>query len=184
HYSYRNQLDKAEEYFQDLVAKSPGNRSYLNNLAMVQRWREKPLQAQATVAFMNGTEPMTQATRMNSMQNAQAILDVKTRRDTNQDLLVRAETDTGVIRSHKELKDREGFTIQHASHYAKSDADNQEEVSNLNGAREKQSWTRLNTPWFSDHYRAFAEHQYRSGEYEEGNRDDQRVGVGLEWSDK
>src|SRR5690606_17646679 len=67
HYSYRNQLDKAEEYFQDLVAKSPGNRSYLNNLAMVQRWREKPLQAQATVSLMNGTEPMTQATRMNSM---------------------------------------------------------------------------------------------------------------------
>lgn len=184
HYSYRNQLDKAEEYFQNLVAKSPGNRSYLNHLAMVQRWREKPLQAQATVSLMNGTEPMTQATRMNSMQNAQAVVDVKTWRDSNQDLLVRAEMDTGVIRSQKELKDRERFSIQHASHYAKSDADDQDRVSNLNGTREKQSWTRLNTPWFSDHYRAFAEHQYRSGEYEEGNRDDQRIGVGLEWADQ
>lgn len=183
HYSYKNQLDKAELYFQDLVNKSPGNRNYINYLATIQRWREKPLQAQATVSLLNGTEPSTQATRINSMQNAQAVFDVQTWRSSNTDLLERAGTDTGVVRSHKELKDRERFTISHNSLYAKSETDDQDLVNNLNGSREKQSWTRLNTPWFSDYYRAFVEHQYRSGEYEEGKRDDQRIGVGLEWVD-
>ncbi|WP_227504155.1 poly-beta-1,6 N-acetyl-D-glucosamine export porin PgaA [Acinetobacter sp. HR7] len=184
HFGYKNQLDKAEQYFQNLVAKSPGNQSYLNSLATIQRWREKPLQAQATVSLLNGTEPVTRATRINSMENAQAITDVKTWRDSNTDLYTRAENDTGVIRSHKELRDRDRFTISHNSLYAKSDADEQNEVNNLNGAREKQSWTRLNTPWFSDYFRSFVEHQYRSGEYEEGDRDDQRIGLGLEWANK
>ena len=40
-YAYRNEQAKAERYFQDLVAKAPNNIGYQNNLATVQRWREK-----------------------------------------------------------------------------------------------------------------------------------------------
>src|SRR5690606_19925816 len=41
-YAYRNEHAMAERYFEQLVAQAPNNVSYRNNLALIQRWREKP----------------------------------------------------------------------------------------------------------------------------------------------
>ncbi len=41
-YAYRNEHAKAEQYFEQLLAQAPNNVSYQNNLALIQRWCEKP----------------------------------------------------------------------------------------------------------------------------------------------
>ena len=44
HLAYANHLDQAEKHFQK-VEQAPANESLINNLARVERWREKPLEA-------------------------------------------------------------------------------------------------------------------------------------------
>ncbi len=45
HLAYANHLDQAEKHFQKKVEQAPANESLINNLARVERWREKPLEA-------------------------------------------------------------------------------------------------------------------------------------------
>ncbi len=73
-YAYRNQHAKAEQYFQDLVEHAPSNVAFQSNLALIQRWREKPLDAEHTVSQWNGMTPISQTTQINQMQNAQMLV--------------------------------------------------------------------------------------------------------------
>jgi len=76
-YAYRNELGKAERYFNELTAKAAGNIGYQNNLAQIQRWRQKPEQSQLTLDQLNSLEPVSQATQINRMQNFQALNQVQ-----------------------------------------------------------------------------------------------------------
>lgn len=180
-YAYRNELAKAEDYFTHLVTYAPNHAVYQNNLAQVQRWREKPLASEQTISQWNGVEPVTQFTRINHMQNAQAVSDLPTWRSSYKFLAEHDPDDTGVIESAKALEDRRHATIQHSSSFSRSDADNPDILGRLQGSREVESWTRLNSPWFADNFRGFVDHRYRWAKYDFGRLDDQRIGLGTEW---
>lgn len=180
-YVYRKEHAKAERYFNEIVAKAPANISYQNNLAIVQRWREKPELSQQTLDQWNSVEPIDQSSQITSMQNAQALGQIQSWRQQTQRLMRSAGDDTGVQQSKKALDDRRHATIQHRSTFSKSESDNDALLGRLKGSKEQESGTRLNSPWLNDNYRLFADHSNRWADYEQGKIKDQRVGLGLEW---
>ncbi|MGE8541612.1 MAG: poly-beta-1,6 N-acetyl-D-glucosamine export porin PgaA [Acinetobacter sp.] len=183
-YAYRNEHAKAEKYFDELGAKAPANVGYQNNLALVQRWREKPQQSQLTISQLNSLEPISQSTQINRMQNLQALNRIQDWRALNAELVVNAGDDTGVQLSKKELDDRNHASIQHQSTFSKSKSDNEALLGRLKGSSEQENWTRINSPWFYDNYRIFADHSNRWAKYESGKLKDQRLGLGLEWAEE
>ncbi|WP_151761071.1 poly-beta-1,6 N-acetyl-D-glucosamine export porin PgaA [Acinetobacter seifertii] len=181
HLAYANHLDQAEKHFQKTVEQAPANESLINNLARVERWREKPLEAKKTISRLNGIDPIAKDTRINEMQNAQALGDIQTWRKTTQNLVHFYPDDSGVIKSRKELDDRNRATISHSTTWGQSKANNSDSVSGQNGLKDREMETRLNSPWIKENYRLFAWHQDRYGEYNFGDVHNQRYGVGAEW---
>ena len=181
-YAYRNEHAMAERYFEQLVAQAPNNVSYRNNLALIQRWREKPELSESNLAQLRGVEPVDQATRINHMQNSQALGNIQWWRAQNADLMQRSPLDTGVQLSQKELNDRNHPTIQHQSTLSKSKSDSRDLLVQLKGARERDHQTRLNSPWLYDNYRTYATHDYRWSDFDDGEVDDSRIGLGVEWA--
>ncbi|MBK0064054.1 MULTISPECIES: poly-beta-1,6 N-acetyl-D-glucosamine export porin PgaA [unclassified Acinetobacter] len=181
-YAYRNEHAKAERYFQDLVTKAPNNIGYQNNLATVQRWREKPQISSETLDQFNGIEPVSISTLVNQMQNNQALGRVVEWREQNKLLNVIAADDSGVQQSKKELEDRNHISIQHESIFSKSHADQPEVLQNLTGSSEREHQTRINTPWFANDYRAYIALAQRKAEFKGENLTDERYGIGLEWA--
>ncbi|WP_445115368.1 poly-beta-1,6 N-acetyl-D-glucosamine export porin PgaA [Acinetobacter sp. WZC-1] len=182
-YAYQNQHARAEQYFKALVARAPNNIAYQNALALVQRWREKPRTSEQTLAQWNGIEPVDQSTEINHLQNVQALGKITEWRQQSAALSATVPNDTGVIKSRKELEDRQHASIQHQSHFSHSKADNSQLLDRLKGTREQSNWTRLASPWFAENYRMFIDHNYRKAKYDEGVIDDQRLGLGLEWAE-
>ena len=182
---YRNQHAQAEQYFRDLVETAPNHQSIQNALALVLRWREKPQQSDRVLAQLNGMTPVQQATQINQLQNRQAREDIPAWRQQEHDLMQRVPEDTGVLLSHKQLGDRDHASIQHQSTFSRSQS-NADDIllQGLNGVRERQQHTRLNTPWFADHYRIWVDHQYRWSDYSDRHLSDQRAGLGIEWASK
>lgn len=146
HLAYANHLDQAEQHFQKTVEQAPANESLINNLARVERWREKPLEAKKTISRLNGIDPIAKDTRINEMQNAQALGDIPTWRKTTQNLVQYYPDDSGVIKSRKELDDRNRATISHSTTWGQSKADNSDTVSRQNGLKDREMETRLNSP--------------------------------------
>ena len=140
----------------------------------------KPLEAK-TISRLNGIDPIAKDTRINEMQNAQALGDIPTWRKITQNLVQYYPDDSGVIKSRKELEDRNRATISHSTTWGQSKADGRDTVSGQNGLKDREMETRLNSPWIKDNYRLFAWHQDRYGEYRFGDVHDQRYGVGAEW---
>ncbi|MEB3863758.1 poly-beta-1,6 N-acetyl-D-glucosamine export porin PgaA [Acinetobacter sp. IK31] len=182
HLAYANHLDQAEKHFQKQVDLAPANEGLINNLARVERWRDKPLQSKQTISRLNGLTPVSKDTRINQMQNAQALGDIPEWRKNTESLLEYYPEDGGVIKSRKELDDRNRPTISHSTTWGQSKAaDSSDSVSGQNGLKDREMETRLNSPWIKDNYRLFAWHQDRFGEYRFGDVHDQRYGVGAEW---
>lgn len=182
HLAYANHLDQAEKHFQKQVDLAPANEGLINNLARVERWRDKPLQSKQTISRLNGLTPVSKDTRINQMQNAQALGDIPEWRKNTESLLEYYPEDGGVIKSRKELDDRNRPTISHSTTWGQSKAaDSSDSVSGQNGLKDLEMETRLNSPWIKDNYRLFAWHQDRYGEYRFGDVHDQRYGVGAEW---
>lgn len=181
-YAYQNRLDKAERYFEELVARAPQNIGYQNNLATIQRWREKPLTSQKTLQQFNGIEPISTSTLINQMQNDQALSRIKAWRQQNQVLVAQIPEDTGVILSKKELDDRDHASIQHESLLAKNRSDQTNVLQSLTGSSEYEHRTQINSPWFANNYRVFATLAQREAKYTDENISDHRYGLGLEWA--
>jgi poly-beta-1,6 N-acetyl-D-glucosamine export porin PgaA len=182
HLAYANHLDQAEKHFQKQVDLAPANEGLINNLARVERWRDKPLQSKQTISRLNGLTPVAKDTRINQMQNAQALGDIPEWRKNTESLLEYYPEDGGVIKSRKELDDRNRPTISHSTTWGQSKADSSSDsVSGQNGLKDREMETRVNSPWIKDNYRLFAWHQDRYGEYRFGDVHDQRYGVGAEW---
>lgn len=180
-YAYRNQLQKAEQYFEQLVTQAPSNLSYQNNLALIQRWREKPELSKHSLAVWNGLMDQEMGIQLNQMQNAQALTDISTWRAEDARLQPMLSDDSGFKRSRKELNDRNHPSISHQSRFSKSESDNPALLGQLKGSREQESHTRLNSPWFANNFRVFADDQYRWAKYDAGKLKEQRIGLGAEW---
>ena len=179
--AYGNHLDKAEQYFQAQLDKAPSNEGLVNNLARIERWRDKPLQAKQTLDRLTGVLPVAKDTHINEMQNAQALGDIPTWRKTTETLSHFYPEDSGVIKSRKELEDRNKFSISHSMTWGQSKAEKTDAVRGQNGLKDRNTETRVNSPWLYDNYRLFAWHQDRYGEYRFGDVHDQRYGLGAEW---
>ncbi|MBK1444396.1 poly-beta-1,6 N-acetyl-D-glucosamine export porin PgaA [Acinetobacter pittii] len=183
HLAYANHLDKSEKHFQKQVDLAPANQGLINNLARVERWRDKPLQAKQTIDRLNGLTPVAKDTRINQMQNAQALGNIPEWRKSTESLLQYYPEDSGVVKSRKELDDRDRATISHSTTWGQSKAEKSDSVSGQNGLKDCEIETRINSPWIKDNYRLFAWHQDRYGEYRFGDVHDQRYGVGAEWQE-
>ncbi|KCX61875.1 poly-beta-1,6 N-acetyl-D-glucosamine export porin PgaA [Acinetobacter pittii] len=183
HLAYANHLDKSEKHFQKQVDLAPANQGLINNLARVERWRDKPLQAKQTIDRLNGLTPVVKDTRINQMQNAQALGNIPEWRKSTESLLQYYPEDSGVVKSRKELDDRDRATISHSTTWGQSKAEKSDSVSGQNGLKDREIETRINSPWIKDNYRLFAWHQDRYGEYRFGDVHDQRYGVGAEWQE-
>lgn len=183
-YAYRNEDAKAEQHFEELVAKAPNNVIYQYHLALIQRWREKPQHSEWTLAQWDGVEPVDPGVRVNHLQNMQALGDIQQWRKQNAYLMQNMPGDTAVIKSKKELDDRNHVSIQHQSTFSESESDNSALLNRLKGSQEQENWTRINSPWFYDNYRTYVDHHIRSADYTEGKIDDQRLGLGLEWASR
>lgn len=178
-FAYRNQFDKAEAYYKDVVAQAPNNSSYLNNLVTIQRWREQPLHAKKTLDRLTGKKP-EKATLINQMRNDQALENIQAWKKDVAHLVELYPQDTGVVESRKELADRDHFSISHEMGWGHSNSDQVNQ--SLKGTRDQDSYTQLNSPWIYDNYRVFAFSQNRSGRYDVGKIEDNRYGLGLEWA--
>nr|WP_269091546.1 poly-beta-1,6 N-acetyl-D-glucosamine export porin PgaA [Acinetobacter sp. SM34] len=183
-YLYRNENSKAEKYFDELVAKAPNNVVYQTYRAQVQRARENPQQAEMILSQWDSMTPVDSSVKINHMLNMQALGDIQQWRAQNAELMRTLPEDTGVVKSKKELDDRDHASIQHQSLFSKSESDNAALLDRLKGSREQENWTRINTPWFYDNFRAYVDHSIRSADYDDGKVDDQRVGLGLEWESR
>ncbi|WP_228258818.1 poly-beta-1,6 N-acetyl-D-glucosamine export porin PgaA [Acinetobacter ihumii] len=181
-YAYRNEHAKAEQYFENLIAKAPNNIGYQNNLATIQRWREKPLTSASNLSQLNGLEPVSTSTLINQMQNNQVLNRTQVWREQNKFLQSILTEDTGVRLSKKELEDRNHASIQHQTMFSKSRADQPEVLQSLSGSSEREHYTRLNTPWFADDYRAYIDLIQRKAEFKGEDLTDERYEVGLEWA--
>lgn len=182
HQAYSNRLNIAEQYYQDLLARAPNNTGYVNQLAMIQRWRNKPERSQQTLARLSGIQPISKSRYLNSMQNAQSLGDVSTWRTTLKALQEIDPEDTGVIKAQKELNDRNRPTITHQSSFGQSRAEQENVARSLQGLNDRESLTRLYSPWLGDQYRIFAQYDSRWSEYRQGEIDENRYGLGVEWS--
>ncbi|WP_254592190.1 poly-beta-1,6 N-acetyl-D-glucosamine export porin PgaA [Acinetobacter bouvetii] len=183
-YVYRQEYAKAEQYFEDLVAKAPNNVVYQSNRALVQRWRENPQRSEWILSQWDGIEPVDQGVQIEHLQNIQALGDIQLWRSQLAYLMQTMPDDTAVIKSKKELEDRNHASIQHLSTLSESDSNNSALLNRLKGSREQDHLTRLNSPWFFDNYRTYVDHSIRSAKYDQGKIDDQRVGLGLEWASR
>ena len=183
-WAYSNRLDIAEPYFEGLVEKTSNTDDGLNQLSQIQRWRDKPEQAAQTLARLNGLLPVSKQTRINQMQNAQALGNIQDWRQLNTQLSQDYPDDTGVDKSRKELDDRDHATIQHSSRFSRSHADQNNISEGLKGSRDRELNTTIYTPWFADNYRAFIEHRDIWGKYRQGDLEQQRYGVGLQWQNQ
>lgn len=182
--AYSNQLELAEKNLKNITIQTPNNEEYLNALARVQRWRELPQHAQATLNRLNGIEPISKTTQINQMQNLQALGDTVLWRDQIKRLSILYPNDTSVMKSVKELNDRQDFSIVHESRFSKSKANQDQVLDSLKGTKDLESFTRLNSPWFLNNYRTFAQYTDRMGSYRDGKIHEERVGIGAQWESK
>lgn len=182
--AYSNHLNAAEKLLAHNIQRAPNNQDVINNLVRIQRWREKPQQAEQTLKRLNGIEPVSKSTSINQMQNQQALGDISAWRNQTMQLSQHYPIDTSVIKSIKELKDRERFSISHDSRISKSKADQNQVLETLKGTKDVESTTRLITPWIHDNYRFFTQYKHKMGDYREGKIRDERLGVGGEWDSK
>ncbi|WP_171490560.1 poly-beta-1,6 N-acetyl-D-glucosamine export porin PgaA [Acinetobacter suaedae] len=181
--AYSNRLKQAEQYYQDLLTIAPNNDSYINQLAMIQRWRDKPLQANKTLARLNGLQPVSKSQKLNHMQNAQALGDVKTWRNALHELKQIDPEDTGVMKSAIELQERDRPSIVHHSEFGRSRTKQGDSVHGIQGLSDRNSKTQLYSPWFlSDQFRILAQYTTRWSEYRDGVIHENRYALGGEWS--
>ncbi|WP_341458887.1 poly-beta-1,6 N-acetyl-D-glucosamine export porin PgaA [Acinetobacter gyllenbergii] len=182
--AYRNRLDLSEQYLNNTVAKAPNSVQFLNDLAKIQRWRGNPRQAQLTIDRLNGLEPHSKYTRMNAMQNTQALGDIQAWQQQTQALSEDYPSDSSVIKSRKELNDRNHASMSHESRFSHSRSEQNQLLQSLKGTRDRESNTTLYSPWLADNYRILVEHQDLWGKYADGDVQEQRFGLGLQWQDK
>lgn len=182
HEAYSNRLNKAELYYEGLLAIAPNNPNYINQLAMVKRWRNKPEQSRQTLQLLQGTLPISKSTLLNEMQNAQSLGEISLWRKTLTQLQQIDSDDTGVTKAARELADRDRFSIGHSSTYGRSQAGNQQVGKSLQGLNDRDSTTTLYSPWLQDHYRLYSQYKTQWSEYRQGEIEENRYGLGAEWS--
>jgi biofilm PGA synthesis protein PgaA len=179
--AYCNHLDKAEQKFAELSAHAPRNSGILNNYATVLGWRSLPETADQTLAIAVAYDPNDAAIRLGIANNAQDLDQIPRWRSAILPLEHDFPDDVSVQKNYAALMDRNSPSITSDLSIGKSSGGNN--INDVNGSRDRDWQTRINTPWILDDWRGFVQQDSRSSELQSVNVQDNRGGVGVEWSD-
>ncbi|WP_445512329.1 poly-beta-1,6 N-acetyl-D-glucosamine export porin PgaA [Salinicola sp. V024] len=173
--TYRHHEADALNQARGLYRQAPRNTDVINDLSTAQRSRGWCQQAQATAELAAAYAPSDQATRLNIAENAQDLENFPRWQHTIEPLAAQFPTDSAIRRNRLEWQDRQHFSVEGQGRLGRSHGGNA-----VNGSQDAEYQLRLNSPWSEGGYRAYVEHSYRWGDYEEGAERHDREGVGVE----
>ena len=174
--AYRRHEKQAQALARADYRHAPRNSDLYNLYATVLRWRGWPLEAERWVDMAAAYAPKARATRINRADDARDLERYDQWRDWIVPLAREFPKDTNVARSLAEYNDR-----HHASMSAEYTLGHSGSNAPITGKRDQSLQMRVNSPWSSGGWRAYAAEDYRWGAYDGGNTSISRLGVGGEW---
>ncbi len=178
--AYRNRLDIAAPKLQQLVQDNPDNVSLANDYATILNWRGLPQTAEQVVQQAYKKAPHNVALDLTHASNSRDLQDYAGWQDALEKASQKTPESSSVIKAQQEWQDRQRVTLQSDLKIAHSKANGQT-LSSVNGSRDREWHTRLNSPWLDNRWRIFVDHQDRWADLEPTHQRDQRLGLGAEW---
>lgn len=178
--AYRNRLDIAAAKLQQLVQNNPDNIALANDYATILNWRGLPQASEQVVQQAYEKAPHSVALDLSHASNARDLQHYAHWQHALEQASQKTPENSGVIKAQQEWQDRQRVTIQSELRIARSNADEQT-LSSVNGSRDREWHTRINSPWLNHHWRIFIDHQDRWADLEPASQRDQRLGIGAEW---
>lgn len=174
--AYRNREYLADKRLKSLYDRAPYNLDLLNTYATVLRWRGWPEKAAKLTALAQGYAPRNKDTRINVANDARdlGLYDVWGRKITK--LRREFPHDTSIAKSNAYWLDRRDPSISSELIVGRSSGGNI-----VNGNRDRQWNSRLNSPWTHNGWRAYLEHKYLWANFDNGEDSYDRLGAGAEW---
>ncbi|WP_426687437.1 hypothetical protein [Rhodanobacter ginsengiterrae] len=173
--AYRQQPATAQARAKNLADRAPSNAGLLNTYATMLRWRGWPQASRRITDRAAAYAPLAMETRLNVADNARDAGDVALWRQTIVPLAALFPDNAQIVESNAELGDRDHASISSDFTTGRSRGGNQ-----IQGNRDRQLLTQVNSPWSADGWRAFAGQDYRWSDYPEGSGSYNRVGIGAE----
>ncbi len=178
--AYRNHLGEAEQQIARLSAHAPRNVMLLNNYATILRWRGLPSAADRVTDLAVAYEPDDNATRLTTANNARDLEQISRWRQAIVPLRQLYPEDSGIEKNYQSLVDRDRPSI--SSELVIGSSSGGQQVTDINGSRDLDWQTRINTPWLQDNWRGFVQLDTRQSDFSAQSVQDNRAGVGAEWS--
>lgn len=178
--AYRNHLAQSEVQMADMFNRAPRNMGVINDYATVLRWRGWPERADQMTAIAATYEPQDPATRINIANNASELEQIPRWGKTIQSLYQDLPNDSSVQKNYVAWRDRSRPSI--SSELSLGQSLGEGNVVNVNGNRDRDWETRINTPWVMDTWRGFVQHNNRWSDVGSSEIEDNRLGAGVEWS--
>ncbi|WP_410209995.1 poly-beta-1,6 N-acetyl-D-glucosamine export porin PgaA [Aquirhabdus sp.] len=178
--AYRNDLAKAERQYADLVQRAPSNVGIIDDYATILRWRGWPQAAERVTARAVAMKPDEPLTRMNVANNARDLEQTVRWGESITLLHSQFPENPDVQQSYVAWQNRARPSISSELVVGKSTgADN--EAINIQGSRDLDWVTRINTPWVLQDWRGFAQLDNRWSNINSETVRDNRIGAGVEW---
>lgn len=179
--AYRNDLAGSSQQFADLFNQAPYSTGIIDDYATVLRWRGLPQAADRMTAIAETYEPLDLATRINVANNTSDLEQIPRWRKTIIPLYQDFPNDTAVQKNYAAWQDRSKASITSELSLGDSSGGNKNTVD-VNGSRDRDWETRINTPWVYDNWRGFVQHDNRWSDLGTQDIQDNRLGAGVEWS--
>lgn len=178
--AYRNDESLSEQRLRKLFDAAPRNTDILNSLATIERWRGWPEQSMQTTRMAEAYEPKSKDTRVNLANDNRDLEHFPLWGQQINALYSDFPTDTTIQKSLAQWNDRSRPSI--TSEYTTGKSNGGSNNGNpVNGNRDQELQTRLNSPWTNTGWRAFLDQHYIWSSYEEGPLSFNRLGAGVEW---
>ncbi|MDE2421545.1 MAG: poly-beta-1,6 N-acetyl-D-glucosamine export porin PgaA [Gammaproteobacteria bacterium] len=180
HAAYSNHMAESEKDFESLATRAPRNSGILDNYASVLRWRDLPEAADRKTLLAAAYSPNDAVTRLSIANNAQDMDQIQRWKAVIVPLAQDLPDDVNVQKNYAFFKDRDRPSI--TSEFTIGDSSGNNNVTNVNGSRDREWVTRINTPWVMDNWRGFVQQNMRWADFDTENAHDHRGGAGVEWS--
>lgn len=178
--AYRNHLARSEALLEDMFNRAPRNLGLINDYATVLRWRGLPQHADQISAIAATYEPQSPATRINTANNARELEQISRWSQTITALHQELPSNSGVQKNYAAWLDRNRPSISSELSLGKSSGEGN--IIDVNGNRDREWATRVNTPWIMENWRGFVQHNNRWSDVVLTNIESNRLGAGVEWS--
>ena len=175
--AYRNREPIAYQRMRALTDRAPASANLLNQQATLERRRGWPEQAQRTAQVAEGYDPGNKDTLLNLADDNRDLGRYAIWGAAITSLYQDFPDDTSIRKSMAQWTDRSEPSI--TSDYLIGNASG---GSALVASREEELHTRLNSPWSSSGWRAFADQNYIWAQYPGAIASFNRAGVGVQWA--